>query len=144
MDFNRTTLQYKRIHPNSIPPSIGSPDAAGLDLYCCETVRIKSHSVGLVNTGIAVVLPPQSYGRIADRSSVAQNRIVVVGGVIDADYRGEVRVMMRNDNSYPVTYLPGARVAQLIVERIYLVQLLEVKELPQTQRGAGGFGSTGV
>ena len=68
----------------------------------------------------------------------------MVGGVIDADYRGEVRVMMRNDNSYPVTYLPGARVAQLIVERIYLVQLLEVKELPQTQRGAGGFGSTGV
>ena len=142
--MNRLNLQYIRIHPDSIAPSVGSPDAAGLDLYCCERVTLKPHHVGLVNTGVAIALPKQSYGRIADRSSVAQRKIVVVGGVIDADYRGEVKVMLRNDNDYPVINECGACVAQLIVERIHLMQPQEVTELPPTQRGTGGFGSTSV
>lgn len=136
-------MQYVRVNPNSIPPTVGSPDAAGIDLYCCEPIKIKPRRIELVNTGIAIALPPQSYGRIADRSSIAKQKVAVVGGVIDADYRGELKVMLRNDNEYPVAYEPGARVAQLIVERIHLVQPYEVKELPSTHRGASGFGSTG-
>ena len=73
-------MQYVRVNPNSIPPTVGSPDAAGIDLYCCEPIKIKPRRIELVNTGIAIALPPQSYGRIADRSSIAKQKVAVVGG----------------------------------------------------------------
>ncbi|XP_046689241.1 deoxyuridine 5'-triphosphate nucleotidohydrolase, mitochondrial-like [Homalodisca vitripennis] len=98
----------------------------------------------MVKTDLKIMLPEGCYGRIAPRSGLTwKNGIDVGAGVIDEDYRGDVRVILFNHSDEPFTIEAGDRIAQLICEKIYYPELEEVQELDETNRGSGGFGSTG-
>ena len=125
-------------------PLRGSADAAGSDLYACGNVIIAPRSFALINTGIAVAIPRGYYGRVAERSGLACKGIGVGAGVIDADYRGEVKVLLRNFTDAPFTIEHGMRCAQLIIEKCETVQFECVESfVDTTDRGASGFGSSG-
>jgi dUTP pyrophosphatase len=155
----------KRLTETAVLPKRGSSQAAGYDLYadqsgtvpecqyleqfagrdCNNNGIIKRTGSYLVSTGIAVKIPIGYYGRVASRSGLAvKNGLEVGAGVIDSDYRGEVKVLLRNLGSQPFEFKSGDRIAQLIIEKIETPDVEEVIDLDVTDRGAGGFGSTGV
>ena len=138
-------LPFLRLHPAAILPRRGTPFSAGLDLHAIGRILIPVGERRSIQTGWAVQIPPGWYGRVAPRSGLAQrNGIDVLAGVVDQDYRGEVCVILHNAGSDPFQIERGDRVAQLIIEACALLDPAEVDELPETQRGTGGFGSTGV
>jgi dUTP pyrophosphatase len=140
----RAALRVARLTENAQLPSRGSEGAAGLDLRSIVGVVIPGRGRALIRTGLAIELPPQTYGRIAPRSGLALKHGVDVGaGVIDRDYRGELQVLLFNLSDQDFEVLPGDRIAQLIVERIEEVEVVE-GELGGSERGAAGLGSTGV
>ena len=137
-------LAVKRLLPTAVLPTRGSVEAAGLDLYCAEPVQIQPGGRALVRTGISISVPYGCYGRVAPRSGLAVKFGLDVGaGVIDSDYRGEVGVLLFNFGTEQFNAEAGTRIAQLLIEPVVLAQPVEVAELTATQRGAGGFGSTG-
>ena len=143
-----STIRVKKLSPNAILPTYGSNEAAGADLYACleETVEIKPGEVFWVPTGIALEVPKGCAGLIYARSSMGVKRGLAPAnkvGVIDSDYRGEIRVVLLNHSSQVQTVAPGERIAQLIITPVLTPVYEEVEELSDTQRGAGGFGSTG-
>lgn len=142
-----TTLLAKRLHPAASLPRRSKPGDAGFDLYWladrAHDLWLQPDDVHDFGTGIAVAIPGGFYGRVSPRSGMAAKGIDVLGGVIDAGYRGEVRVLLVNHGVAPYPVAPGDRIAQLVVERIYGGAVEEVDELPGSERGDGGFGSTG-
>ena len=128
-------------------PAYAREGDAGLDLHAAEDVTLAPGARALVGTGIAVALPPGCAGFVLPRSGLALRHgvsIVNAPGLIDAGYRGEVRVLLVNhDPAASVTLRRGDRIAQLVVQRAERAELVEVDELPSSARGAGGFGSTG-
>ena len=138
------TLFVKRLNEHGIIPARGSPMAAGYDLSSSEDVSITKGTRGLVSTGIAFTVPYGTYGRIAPRSGLAVKKGIQVGaGVIDRDYTGEVKVVLFNHGDEDVEIKRGDRIAQLIIEQIEMPEVKVVSELLMTERGEGGFGSTG-
>lgn len=136
-------LYVKRIEAGSKIPTRGTLNSAGFDLYSNMSTVIPPNSSKIISTGIGIQLPPGTYGRIAGRSGLSiRDRIEVGAGVIDADYRGVISVHLYNfsDSNFFVT--PTMKIAQLIVEKIYVGEMYEVEELSPTERGANGFGST--
>lgn len=128
-------------------PTRGSALAAGYDLYSSETATVPARGQALVSTDISVMVPENTYGRVAPRLGLAVKHGISTGaGVIDADYRGEVKVVLFNHSDRDFAISPGDRIAQLVLETIMHadVQLITEQELASTDRGAGGFGSTGV
>ena len=137
-------LHFKRLHPEARLPTRGSARAAGLDLYAVEHLTIEPGGRAAVRTGIAVAVPPGFYGRVAPRSGLAvRHGIDVLAGVIDSDYRGEILCALVNHGREPFEIEPGARIAQLVVEAIATPEPAWAEDLEETDRGAGGFGSTG-
>ena len=140
------SLKIKKLVPNAILPSRATPQSAGYDLYSSEGyVLLPGHRV-VVSTGIQVQLPPGVYGRIAPRSGLAVKHGLGVGaGVIDADYQGEIKVVLFNhDLRNYFVIRPGYRIAQLLLEYVSTPEVEEVQEFDTvTERGTGGFGSTG-
>jgi len=137
-------LRIKKLHPDAILPTRGSLLAAGLDLYCLEDVVLPARSTTLVRTGLAVAFCSDYYLRIAPRSGVSvRTGLIVNAGVIDSDYRGEIKIVFNNVFDQDVTFMKGDKVAQVIMEQIANVYVEEVSELEETDRGDGGFGSTG-
>lgn len=138
-----STLPVKRLSSNAILPVRGSEFSAGYDLFALEETFIQMNCQTLVSTGISIALNPGTYGRIAPRSGLAfKHGLMTLAGVIDQDYRGEVKVMLLSTNKN-ITLQKGERIAQLIIEVIQNPEITEVDELPSTSRGQGGFGSTG-
>lgn len=146
-------LKVKRLVPEAILPTRGSKGAVGYDLYAAETVTLYSGRHATVGTGIAVAIPEGCYGRIAPRSGLAARYgIDVLGGVVDPDYRGEVKVVLANLSDgltdtrlyHFIDVHRGERIAQLIIERCETPDVVETDDLDATERGAGGFGSTGA
>jgi len=128
-------------------PAYARPDDAGLDLYAAEAVTLAPGARALVPTGIALAIPPGFAGFVLPRSGLALRHGVTLlntPGLVDAGYRGEVKVLLVNHGDAPVSLSRGDRVAQLVVQRVEHVALAPVAELPESARGAGGFGSTGV
>lgn len=130
-------------------PSYATPGSAGLDLQAAlnETVVIAPGQRRLIPTGLKLALPNGYEGQVRPRSGLAlRHGITVVNspGTIDADFRGEVGIVLINHGQEPVTITPGMRIAQLVVARVEQVQLRWVETLPSTTRGEGGYGSTGV
>lgn len=126
------------------PPSHQSEGAAGLDLQSMVTLTLSPKSKAMIPTGWCVAIPPGYVGLIRDRSSWALKRdLTTRAGVIDADYRGEIHVLLRNEGPVSQTISRGDRIAQMVITRAYQVTLEEALELPPTTRGEGGFGSTG-
>ncbi|KAH6660138.1 putative Deoxyuridine 5'-triphosphate nucleotidohydrolase [Truncatella angustata] len=138
-------LLIKKLSDKARLPTRGSAFAAGYDLYAAKDTVIPKRGKVLVDTDIAIAVPAGTYGRIAPRSGLASKHFIDTGaGVIDADYRGQVKVLLFNHNEADFEVKEGDRVAQLIIERIYTPEVVEVAELEESVRGAGGFGSTGA
>lgn len=135
---------FAKNHKDAVIPTRAHASDAGLDLTACETVYLKPWSRSLVNTGLQVQLPDGTYGRVAPRSGLSVKKSLDVGaGVIDRGYRGVVKVCLINSSSEPVTVSQGDRIAQLVIERISECDVEEVDNLDDTDRGTGGFGSSG-
>ncbi|CAG9766315.1 unnamed protein product [Ceutorhynchus assimilis] len=138
-------LKYTKVLPDAFPPTKGSLKAAGYDLKSAVDINVKARGKALVDTGLRVELPEGCYGRIAPRSGLAVKNFIDVGaGVVDEDYRGVLKVVLFNHSDEDFEVKKGDRIAQLICEKIYYPELEEVQELTNTERGAGGFGSTGT
>jgi len=138
-------MKVKKLAYEARLPTRGSGGAVGYDLYSIDTVVIPPKHRALLSTGIAVVLPPGVYGRVAPRSSLAlKYRIQVGSGVIDPDYTGEVKVILFNHGHADFEVNKGDRIAQLILEKCDTPEVVEIGFLEETERGAGGFGSTGA
>ncbi|MDD6024655.1 MAG: dUTP diphosphatase [Oscillospiraceae bacterium] len=141
-------MKFKKVRPDARTPLYGSADAAGADLYVCcdrETV-IEAGETLMLPTGIAVAIPSGYVGLIFARSGLATKRGLAPAnkvGVIDADYRGEIMVSMLNHSDTPQTIAPYERIAQLVIVPFVQQSYEEVDQLEDTERGAGGFGSTG-
>lgn len=143
---SQPVLRVKRLTPEAKLPTRGSEAAIGYDLYACDKVLLPAQGPHRrVGTGIAVAIPDAHYGRVAPRSGLAaKHGVDVLAGVIDADYRGEIQVILINHGHDPLWINPGDRIAQLILERASIMPVDEVAELDGTARGAAGFGSTGT
>ena len=138
-------LQWTYTNVDARAPTYGSEGAIGLDLYASEDVVVWHNTVTPVGTGIAVAVPPGYYGRIAPRSGLAlKHAIDVMAGVIDSDYRGEIKVLLARCAPGHFVVKRGDRIAQLILERADRAELQYVSSLGDTARGAAGFGSTGT
>ena len=138
-------LLVKRLTENAILPVRGSKLAAGYDLSAAEAKVVPAHGKALVKTDLAIATPLDCYARIAPRSGLAWKKHIDVGaGVVDADYRGNVGVILFNFGDADFEVAPGDRVAQLILEKIITPPVVEVDDLDATVRGEGGYGSTGV
>lgn len=139
-----TPLLIKKLSDKARLPTRGSAFAAGYDIYASKAIVIPARGKALVDTDISMAVPAGTYGRIAPRSGLASKNFIDTGaGVIDADYRGQVKVLLFNHSDADFAVSEGDRVAQLVLERIYTPEVLEVAELEESVRGAGGFGSTG-
>ncbi len=142
-------LKIKKLKESAVIPKRATQGSAGMDLYACiaEPVTVKPHECVKIPTGIAVALPSCDYGAfIFARSGLSVNHGLAPAncvGVIDSDYRGEIIVGLVNQFNEPYTIQPGERVAQLVIMPVSTMPVLECYELDDTQRGAGGFGSTG-
>ena len=138
-------MEVTRFHVDAIIPTRGSPGAAGYDLYALEDFVINQQAGrGIIRTGIGIHVPKGTYGRIAPRSGLAVKKGIDVGaGVIDEDYTGEVKVLLFNFGDFVYEGKKGDRIAQLIIEKIETPEIIEVDNLETTERGEGGFGSTG-
>ncbi|MFN7999605.1 MAG: dUTP diphosphatase [Acidobacteriota bacterium] len=137
-------IQFKRLHPDAQLPTRGSAAAAGADLHCLAAFTLHPGERQAVATGLAVAIPAGWYGRVAPRSGLAaKHGVDTLAGVIDSDYRGEVRVLLVNLGQEPVRFAAGDRIAQLIIERAAECSYQWAEDLADTERAAGGFGSTG-
>ncbi|WCZ32647.1 dUTP diphosphatase [Corynebacterium massiliense] len=147
-DERALEISVRRLSPDAVLPTRAHATDAGADLYSVEKVHLAPGERALVGTGIALALPAGTVGLIHPRSGLAAKQglsIVNTPGTIDADYRGELKVCLVNlDPTTPVDIEPGMRIAQLLVQRVELASFTEVESLDDTERGAGGYGSTGV
>lgn len=149
---NAIAVQVMRLpHGKDLPlPSYQSALAAGLDLLAAvpadAPLTLAPNARALVPTGLAIALPPGSEAQVRPRSGLAAKQGVTVlnsPGTIDADYRGEIQVLLINLGSEPVEITRGMRIAQMVIAPVAQAQLREAATLDETSRGAGGFGSTG-
>lgn len=141
-------VRVMKLHPNAQLPKYGSAEAAGADLYACldAPVTIEPGQTAWIPTGIALEVPKGCAGLIYARSSMGVKRGLAPAnkvGVIDSDYRGEIRVVLLNHGKEPQIVEPGERVAQFIITPVLTPAYKEVEVLTETDRGTGGFGSTG-
>ena len=148
--YPTSAMLVKKLNEHATIPTYGSPAAAGLDLYAnfaemegsCYNLAPSERK--LFKTGIAIAIPQSTYARVAPRSGLAfKHGIDVMAGVIDEDYRGEVGVILINHGDASFIVRHGDRIAQLIITHYLACVPVSVEELPETNRGAGGFGSTG-
>lgn len=141
-------INIKKLTETAILPERGSAYAAGYDLFADleESVEIQPHETKMIGTGLAMEIPEGYFGGVFARSGLSAKeglRPANCVGVVDADYRGEVKVALHNDGDVVREIKPGQKIAQLVVVPFLSVEFNEVKELSETVRGVGGFGSTG-
>ena len=142
-------IQITKLKNGAKLPTRGSEKAAGYDLYACldcESIEIAPHSTVKIGTGLAIAVPDGYFGAVFARSGLAAKeglRPANCVGVCDSDYRGEYIVALHNDSDTARTVANGDRIAQLVVMPFLAVEFEEVESLDETERGAGGFGSTG-
>ena len=141
-------INIKKLTEKAILPERGSAYAAGYDLFADleESIEIQPHETKMIGTGLAMEVPKGYFGGVFARSGLSAKeglRPANCVGVVDADYRGEVKVALHNDGEVVREIKPGQKIAQLVVVPFLSVEFDEVKELSKTVRGVGGFGSTG-
>ena len=141
-------IRVKKLNPNAVLPTYGSIEAAGADLYACvdAPITIQPGETAWIPTGLSLEVPKGCAGLIYARSSMGVKRGLAPAnkvGVIDSDYRGEIRVVLLNHGKTPQVVENGERVAQFLITPVLTPAYEEVSELTETERGGGGFGSTG-
>lgn len=143
-------LKIKKLNENAVIPAMATPGSAGMDLRACidSDVIINPGERALISTGLAIALESNAYvAYIYARSGLAVKSGITLAncvGVIDSDYRGELKVGLVNISDKPFTVSNGERIAQLVIAPVIVPEILEVDELDETERAAGGFGSTGI
>lgn len=143
-------IRFKKLHPDAVEPFHGSKMAAGYDLTAVDVEWDEENKVLVYHTGIAVEIPRGYYGSLKARSSIYKKTLLLVDsdGTIDADYRGEITVKFcfrwGGENTKPRFYEIGDRIAQLVIEPVERVIWIESDTLSETERGEGGYGSTGA
>lgn len=137
------TIKFRKLHDDVVLPRYAHPGDAGLDLYSRETRTLERGEPYLFKLGLAAELPEGYVAMICDRSSLGLKGVRVLGGVIDAHYRGEWGVILVNLTSREVLIKPGEKIAQALLLPVASAHVEVVEELSKTARGAGGFGSTG-
>ncbi len=138
-------LNIKKLSSSAIIPTRANSSDAGLDLYSDESVTLLPNSSTLVNTGIAMAIPEGFAGLIWDRSGMAvKNDVHRFAGVIDSGYRGPIKVCLYNFSDKVVQIKRGHRIAQILIQEVPDILVREVDDLDTTERGEGGFGSSGV
>lgn len=141
------TLAFRRVHPDAVLPAYAHPSDAGMDLRSVADLEIPCGARALVPTGLVVLLPPGHEAQVRPRSGLALKHGVTVlnsPGTIDSGYRGEIGVILANFGEAPFAVRRGDRIAQLVIAPVLQPAVEEVTCLDETDRGAGGFGSTGV
>ena len=145
----KISMNIKKLNENATVPTYGSASAAGADLYACEqyAVTIEPSQTVLIHTGIAMAIPEGFVGLIYARSGLASKRGLAPAnkvGVIDSDYRGEIMVALHNHSQTAQTIENGERIAQIVFTPYASADFTVASDLDSTQRGEGGFGSTGT
>lgn len=143
--MNSNELRVKKLVPEAIIPTRGSVNSAGMDLYAVGEYEIAPGGMKMISTGLAFAIPKNHFGAIYPRSGCATKqglRLANCVGVIDADYRGEVKVALYNDSTEFQHVYNGNRIAQMIIQAYKDMPLIETDNLDRTARGEGGFGST--
>ena len=141
------TVKFRRIDPSATLPSYAHPGDAGMDIRSMEELTIEPGARSLVHTGLVMILPQGYEAQVRPRSGLAlKNGVTVLNtpGTIDADYRGEVGVILANFGSEPFRVEKGSKIAQIVVAPCTRAEIEETVEVDATERGEGGFGSTGV
>lgn len=145
--MEKLRIEFKALNENAVAPTFGSEFAAGADLYSAEEeVTVAPGETVFIGTGIAVSIPAGKVGLIFARSGLSCKRGLAPAnkvGVIDSDYRGEIKVALLNHGDKSQTVLQGERIAQMVIIDYYPCEYVETDELEKTDRGEGGFGSTG-
>ncbi|MCP4219277.1 MAG: dUTP diphosphatase [bacterium] len=139
-------LKIKRLNENAILPCYAHPGDAGLDVFAVEEKVIEPGESGIIGTGVSIQLPPDTEAQVRPRSGLALKHAVTVlnsPGTIDCGYRGEVRIILINHGKKAFRITPGMKIAQMVIKPVITVEVVEAKELSETRRGGGGFGSTG-
>ena len=137
-------LRVKRIHPEAKLPVYGHPGDAGLDLFSVVDRELAPGEVFAVPTGIQVAIPAGHVGLVWDKSGISLQGVHRLAGVVDSGYRGEVQVVMINLSAVPFAVKKGMKIAQMLVQPVAAVSVVESGSLDGTSRGEGGFGSTGL
>ena len=141
------TLKLKKLDEGLPAPAYANPGDAGLDLYAAKDVTLQPGQRAMIPTGIAIAIPQGYAGFVQPRSGLAAQQgfsIVNTPGLIDSGYRGEIGVIgLNTDTQNEIVIARGDRVAQLVIQEVPVVELLEVDELDETERSSGGFGSSG-
>jgi len=143
----KMSFYISKVISHAIIPARATDGAAGYDLSACEDAVVPAGGWKMINTGIAIQIPSDCYARVAPRSGLTLKKGISTGaGVIDSDYRDAVRVILFNHSDIDFEVKTGDRIAQMIFEKIYTPKLHEMdyQEMTNTERGLGGFGSTGV
>ena len=141
------TLRFKKIHTDATLPSYAHASDAGMDVRSVEDVTVPAKGRVLVHTGLVMLLPPMYEAQVRPRSGLALKHVITVlntPGTIDSGYRGEVGVILANFGDSDFQVKKGDKVAQIVVAPVVQAEIEEVSEIDETDRGAGGFGSTGV
>jgi dUTP pyrophosphatase len=137
-------LKIAKLHPQAVLPQYAHDTDAGMDLFCVETVSVAPQQRVQVSTGIAMEIPAGYVGLIWDKSGISHKHgIKTVGGVIDAGYRGEIKIGVINLSDRPYTFEVGHKVAQMLIQKVEQPTIIEVNQLSESDRGDKGFGSTG-
>lgn len=140
-------IKFKKLNENAVMPTFGTKYSAGADLYSAEEeITINPGETAFIGTGIAMAIPEGKVGLIYARSGLACKKGLAPAnkvGVVDSDYRGEVKVALHNHSNTQQTVLKGERVAQMVITDYYPCTYVECDSLDDTERGEGGFGSTG-
>lgn len=152
----KLTVKFKKLHPDAVIPRYATPGSSGFDLVAIEDVDLKPGETKLVKTGLAVAVPPGYELQVRPRSGISLKTPLMVAnspGTVDSDYRGEVCVIMKNVSGYKTVGMTteytihnvkkGDRIAQGVVQAVEQVNIEVVDSLDETERGSGGFGSTG-
>ncbi|MGN0875696.1 MAG: dUTP diphosphatase [Kiritimatiellia bacterium] len=140
------TLKFKRIHPDAVLPAYAHPSDAGMDIRSVADVTVPARGRALVPTGLVVLLPPLYEAQVRPRSGLALKHGITVlntPGTIDSGYRGEIGVILYNSSDVDFQVKKGDRVAQVVIAPVTQPVIEEAQEIDETDRGAGGFGSTG-
>ncbi len=141
------TLKFKLTHPDAILPEYAHPGDAGMDVRSVDDLTIKPGERALVHTGLVMMLPAGYEAQVRPRSGLALKKGVTVlntPGTIDEGYRGEVGVILANFGSEDFVVSKGDKIAQIVVAPVTIAQIVETSDVDETERGEGGFGSTGV
>ncbi len=145
--FKNSLIKVKRIHALAVMPKRATIESAGFDLHCTEDFAIGPGQHYQVHTGLAFEIPPGYAMLIYPRSGNAKKHGITLSnavGVVDSDYRGEIMILLHNCGTHEVSFQAGDRIAQAIIHRLPDIELVECEELSETERGQGGFGSTGL